>query len=207
MLRAKMETVFGPNTGQTGGIECVEPEMPGRHPEDRFLPTSCAMSAASEECAVAVSNARFGWMQMTETNVNVTAIPFNRLLGLRADGATLTLPADPNYHNHLGTVHAAAQFALAEAASGQWLLSRFGAEAARYLAVVRRADVKFRRPAVGALTTQADVAPNEAERFLDALSRRGRASIEVHVRLLDTEGNVTLESSFEWFAHSTQLSV
>ena len=79
--------------------------------------------------------------------MNVTAIPFNRFLGLRADGGVLTLPADPNYQNHLGTMHAGAQFALAEAASGQWLLSRFGAEAASNLAVVRHADVKFRRPA------------------------------------------------------------
>jgi acyl-coenzyme A thioesterase PaaI-like protein len=132
--------------------------------------------------------------------MNVAAIPFNRFLGLRADGAILTLPADPNYQNHLGTVHAGAQFALAEAASGQWLLSRFGAEAAANPAVVRHADVKFRRPAAGELIAQADVAPEEAERFLETLSRRGRAAIEVHVRVLDAEGVVTLEASFEWFA-------
>ena len=84
--------------------------------------------------------------------------------------------------------------------SGQWLLNRFGVEAAANLAVVRRADVKFRRPATGKLTAQADVAPDEAERFLDTLSRRGRASIEVRVRLLDAEGSVTLEASIEWFA-------
>lgn len=137
---------------------------------------------------------------MTETNVNVAAIPFNRFLGLRADGADLILPADPNYQNHLETVHASAQFALAEAASGQWLLSRFGAEAAANLAVVRHADVKFRRPATGELTARADASPDEAERFLDTLSRRGRAAIEVRVRLLDAEGGVTLEGSFEWFA-------
>ena len=132
--------------------------------------------------------------------MDLTAIPFNRFLGLRSDGAILTLPADPNYQNHLGTVHAGAQFALAEAASGQWLLNRFGVEVAANLAVVRRADVKFRRPATGKLTAQANVAPDEAERFLDTLSRRGRASIEVRVRLLDAEGSVTLEASIEWFA-------
>lgn len=132
--------------------------------------------------------------------MNVAAIPFNRFLGLQANGPTLTLPADPNYLNHLGTVHAGAQFALAEAASGQWLLTRFGAEAAGNLALVRHADVKFRRPATGELTAQADVTPDEAERFLDTLSRRGRAAIEVRVPLLDAEGSVTLEASFEWFA-------
>ncbi len=137
---------------------------------------------------------------MTEINVNVAAIPFNRFLGLRSNGADLTLPADPNYHNHLGTVHASAQFALAEATSGQWLLSRFGAEAVNHIAVVRHADVKFRRPADDESTAHADSAAPEVERFLDALSRRGRAALEVHVRLLDTRGNVTMEASFEWFA-------
>jgi hypothetical protein len=109
-------------------------------------------------------------------------------------------PRTPITKITLGQSMAGAQFALAEAASGQWLLSRFGAEAAGNLAVVRHADVKFRRPAAGELTAQADVAPEEAERFLDTLSRRGRAAIEVRVRLLDAEGSVTLEASFEWFA-------
>jgi acyl-coenzyme A thioesterase PaaI-like protein len=132
--------------------------------------------------------------------MDVSAIPFNRFLGLRTGGATLVLPADSKYHNHLGTVHASAQFSLAEAASGQWLLDRFGEAAANYAAVVRHADVKFRRPASGELTTQASAPPEEAERFLETLTRRGRATIEVRVQVLDADGNVTMESAFEWFA-------
>jgi len=132
--------------------------------------------------------------------MHVSAIPFNRFLGLRAGAAALTLPADPKYHNHLGTVHAGALFALAEAASGQWLLDRFGQAAADYVAVVRHADVKFRRPAKGELTAKADAPPEEAERFLETVTRRGRASIEVRVQVLGTDGNATLESTFEWFA-------
>ncbi|MFY9725010.1 MAG: YiiD C-terminal domain-containing protein [Bryobacteraceae bacterium] len=132
--------------------------------------------------------------------MDVSAIPFNRLLGLRASGAALTLPADPKYYNHLGTVHAGAQFALAEAASGQLLLDRFGEAAADYVAVVRHADVKFRRPAAGELTAQAGAPPEEAERFLDTVTRRGRAAIEVRVQLPDADGSATLESTFEWFA-------
>ena len=132
--------------------------------------------------------------------MDVSAIPFNRFLGLRANGAALTLPADPKYHNHLGTVHAGAQFALAEAASGQWLLDHFGEKAADYAAVVRHADAKFRRPAMGELTAQAGASPEEAERFLETLTRRGRAAIEVRVQVLGADGSATLESAFEWFA-------
>jgi acyl-coenzyme A thioesterase PaaI-like protein len=132
--------------------------------------------------------------------MDVAAIPFNRFLGLRAGETALTLPADPKYLNHLGTVHAGAQFALAEAASGQWLLDRCGEAAARYAAVVRHADVKFRRPAAGELTTRASAAPGEAERFLETVARRGRATIEVRVQVLGADGSTTLEAAFEWFA-------
>lgn len=136
--------------------------------------------------------------------MDVSAIPFNRFLGLQAGGAALTLPADPNYLNHLGTVHASAQFALAEAASGQWLLNRFDKAASDCLAVVRHADVKFRRPAVGELMAKADAPPEEAERFLEMLTRRGRAAIEVRVQVLGADEKATLEATFEWFAQRTR---
>jgi len=136
--------------------------------------------------------------------MNVADIPFNRFLGLRPDGSSLTLPDDPKYRNHLGTVHAGAQFSLAEAASGQWLLGKFGDRAQDYAAVVRHAGVKYRRPASGELTARAEVSPEEAERFRDALERRGRAAIEVHVKVLGADESITLEATFEWFAQRLQ---
>jgi acyl-coenzyme A thioesterase PaaI-like protein len=132
--------------------------------------------------------------------MDVAQIPFNHFLGLQSDGSVLTLPAGEKYANHLGTVHAGAQFALAEAASGQWLLGKFGDRAADYLAVVRHVDLKYRRPASGELTASAEVPAEEAERFRDTLERRGRAAIEVRVEVLAADGSITLEATFEWFA-------
>jgi len=132
--------------------------------------------------------------------MDVSAIPFNRFLGLRAGDTALTLPADPKYHNHLGTVHAGAQFSLAEAASGQWLLDRFGEGRPTTRRWSATPTSKFRRPATGELTAQAGAPPEEAERFPETLTRRGRASIEVRVQILGADGSATLESAFEWFA-------
>jgi acyl-coenzyme A thioesterase PaaI-like protein len=132
--------------------------------------------------------------------MNVGDIPFNRFLGLRSDGCVVRLPGDPKYQNHLGTVHAGAQFSLAEAASGQWLLGKFGDAAPDYLAVIRHVEVKYRRPAAGELVANAEVPPEEVERFRDALERRGRAAIEVRVRVLGADKAITLEATFEWFA-------
>ena len=135
--------------------------------------------------------------------MNVADIPFNRFLGLRSEDSVLTLPADARYDNHIGTVHASAQFALAEAASGQWLLDTFGAEATDYLAVVRRVEVKYRRPATGALSAKAEVAAGEADRFRETLAQRGRAAIEVRVQVVQSDNGVTLGATFEWFAQRT----
>ena len=140
------------------------------------------------------------------TAMNVADIPFNRFLGLRLNGSVLALPADPKYQNHIGMVHASAQFALAEAASGQWLLTKFGDAAPDYLAVVRQVEVKYRRPATGELTAKAEVFPEEEQRFRDTLERRGRAAIEVHVQVLDAEETITLEATFEWFAQGVRRS-
>ncbi len=54
--------------------------------------------------------------------MDVTKLPFNHLIGLElADPGSdflVSLPDDVKYTNHLGTVHASALFAVAEAASG-----------------------------------------------------------------------------------------
>ena len=49
-------------------------------------------------------------------------IPLSEFLGIsRNESGKLFLPISDNIKNHLGTVHAAAQFALAELASGKYL--------------------------------------------------------------------------------------
>ena len=134
--------------------------------------------------------------------MNIADIPFNQFVGLRLNGSIVSLPANPKYQNHVGAVHASDQFALAEAASGQWLLATFGDAAAEYLAVVRRVEAKYRRPATGELIAQADVSPEEVERFRNTLEYRRRAIIEVPVRVLGADNAITVEATFEWFAQA-----
>jgi hypothetical protein len=55
-------------------------------------------------------------------------IPFNRLIAIRHSGDSeyvLELDGSEQYLNHLNAVHASAQFALAEATSGEYLLRMF----------------------------------------------------------------------------------
>ena len=131
----------------------------------------------------------------------MTELPFNSFLGLQAaSDATklLRLPPGGQYLNHLGTVHASALLALAEATSGEFLLRHFGSSAG-LVPVVRRIEAKFRKPANGAVASTASAAP-EALTQLDAdLATKGRALISVAVELYDESGSHTLSASVEWF--------
>ena len=84
--------------------------------------------------------------------MDVTELPFNRLVGVEpaavGSGFLVSLPAGPQYANHLGTVHAVALLAVAEAGAGAFLARQAGV-AAGVVPVVRRLEAKFRRPATG----------------------------------------------------------
>lgn len=132
---------------------------------------------------------------------SVTELPFNSFVGIEpADGENhlLRLPAGPQYFNHLGTVHASAQLALAEATSGEFLLRALGSSAG-FVPVVRRLEAKFRKPANGAVTSTATTPPEAIEQVRADLAAKGRALISVAVELHDESGAHTLSASVEWF--------
>ena len=135
--------------------------------------------------------------------MNIAEIPFNRLIGLQCEPAggefAVSLPADPRYHNHLGIVHAAAQLAVAEAASGEWMLRHFGGRAAEFIAVVRRMEVKFKQPARGKILGGATVT-EEARRQLESdLATRRAIAFALRVDVRDEGGAHTLTATVEWF--------
>jgi acyl-coenzyme A thioesterase PaaI-like protein len=136
---------------------------------------------------------------------SVTELPFNMFLGLEQVDESpllLRLPAGAKYLNHLGTVHASALLALAEASSGEFLLKHFGASEG-IMPVVRRLESRFRRPANGAVTSTAS-ADSEAIVRLDAdLAAKGRGLVSVAVELHDESGTHVLSASVEWFIQRT----
>lgn len=139
--------------------------------------------------------------------MNITTIPFNQFIGIKQSHqpakGTLELEGLPQYQNHVGTVHASAQFALAEACSGEYLLRHFGESADGYFAVVRKAEIKFREPASGAIYAQAQVPEEQKQKFLNTLKSKGRAFITVAVAILDTNGTVTMNASIELYIQKT----
>jgi acyl-coenzyme A thioesterase PaaI-like protein len=136
-------------------------------------------------------------------SVKATDLALNRLLGIVAAPAgaahLLEMPFAAPLHNHLGTVHAAAQFALAEAASAECLQRHFQTSAGEVFAVVRGVEVKFRKPATGDLLAYGAPDPDTLERLLPELNARSRAGAVILIDLKDRAGTLTLHAKFDWF--------
>ena len=145
--------------------------------------------------------------------LHVTDLAINRALGMQLAPAgsdhIVTLPASPGEAlllNHVGSVHASVQFALAEAASGELLLQHLGALQEQVVAVLRTSSVKFRKPAHvggggGELRAAARFLDTDAETLSTELESggRGRALVAVLVEVTDTQGVVTMTGQFDWF--------
>lgn len=132
--------------------------------------------------------------------MDVTQLPFNRRIGLeQSEGDLLvSLPAGPQYTNHLGTVHASALLAVAEAASGAFLVRKLE-RIDEFVPVVRRLEAKFRKPANGRVSGRAKVADGDVAGWTAELAARGRVMAAVPVEVVDAAGVVVLWARVEWF--------
>jgi acyl-coenzyme A thioesterase PaaI-like protein len=134
--------------------------------------------------------------------MDVTQLPFNRHIGLVAgvpgSGALVGLPEGEQYTNHLGTVHASALLAVAEAGSGAFLVQCLGS-AAGYVPVVRRVEAKFRKPARGRVFARCIVTTEETGKWSVELAERGRVLAPVAMEVVDADGVVVLSAMVEWF--------
>jgi acyl-coenzyme A thioesterase PaaI-like protein len=134
--------------------------------------------------------------------MDLTQLPFNQLIGLETvdegSGFLVSLPDDAKYSNHLGTVHASALLAVAEAGSGAFLIQQLG-KGAGFVPVVRRIEAKFRKPATGRIAALATVEPSEVGRWKSDLASRGRLIASVPIDVIDDAGVTALSATVEWF--------
>ncbi|MES1999242.1 MAG: DUF4442 domain-containing protein [Pseudomonadota bacterium] len=135
--------------------------------------------------------------------MHVTDLAINKVMGLRfaapGDSHILEMPESPLLLNHLGSIHAGAQFALAEACSGAFLQRHLDDGQNQVLAVLRTSDVKFRNPAHGCLRASAQFGGASAESLSSQLAARGRTLASVLVEVSDTQGVITMNGCYHWF--------
>lgn len=132
--------------------------------------------------------------------LTIQDIPFAIQAGLQQrDDGLLELPFAQATHNHIQTIHASAQFTLAETASGMFLLHTFPELAPRVFPVLRSSETKFRKPARSKLTAYPEIKEIDIADFEEDLHRKGRGMIPVHVEVCDEAGVTTLTGKFFWF--------
>ncbi len=132
--------------------------------------------------------------------MDVLEIPFVKKTGItKTKNNELALPFTSDTHNHLQTMHASAQFTLAETASGELLQTLFPELVGKVIPVLRDAKVKFKKPAIKDIIAYPSISEEEKDKFQNQFSKKGRATIAVNVDIKDSENTLTCFSTYNWF--------
>jgi uncharacterized protein (TIGR00369 family) len=107
--------------------------------------------------------------------VKATDIPFVRHIGIAEEQTEASLEYDDHVMNHIGTIHAGAQFALAETRSGICLQVLFPELEGKVVPVLRDAKIKYRKPAAEKIVAYASVEKEALETFREQFAKKGRS--------------------------------
>ncbi|MEE1790522.1 DUF4442 domain-containing protein [Streptomyces sp. BE308] len=132
----------------------------------------------------------------------VATVPMARTLNLdfletTAERAVVRLPDQAEYHNHVGGPHAGAMFTLAESASGAIVIAAFGDQMTRAVPLAVRAEIGYRKLAMGEVTATATLGRPIAE-VVAELDGGKRPEFPVTVEIRRGDGAVTGEMTVVW---------
>ncbi|ACU34273.1 DUF4442 domain-containing protein [Actinosynnema pretiosum subsp. pretiosum] len=113
------------------------------------------------------------------------------------DRVVAALPDRPESRNHVGGPHAAMLFGVGETASGAVVMAAFGGHLDRATPLVARAEIAYRKLALGPLTAEA-VLERPAADVVAELEGGQRPEFPVRVSVRDAEGVVTTELVVTW---------
>ncbi|MCM2577402.1 DUF4442 domain-containing protein [Streptomyces meridianus] len=129
-------------------------------------------------------------------------VPMARTLNLEFTEATperavVRLPDQDDFHNHVGGPHAGAMFTLAESASGAIVLAAFGDQLSRAVPLAVRAEIGYRKLAMGPVAATATLGRPAAD-VVAELDAGERPEFPVEVAITREDGAVTGEMSITW---------
>ncbi|MFF8909923.1 DUF4442 domain-containing protein [Streptomyces olivaceoviridis] len=140
--------------------------------------------------------------QMSIGDMLAATVPTARTLNLEflqtaPDKAVVSLPDQSAYHNHVGGPHAGAMFTLGESASGAIVLAAFGDQLSRAVPLAVRADIAYKKLAMGVVTATATLGRPAAE-VVAELDAGQRPEFPVSVEIRRADGAVTGEMTVVW---------
>lgn len=135
--------------------------------------------------------------------LDITKVPFNQLLGIviaEDPNFLLQLNAKDEYTNHLGTIHAAALFALAEGSGAEFMIRNFPGDLIdQVVPVLRKAAVTYKKPAKGMIISSAKLKEGTIDDVVLDLQIKKRVLLTTIVELFDTSKTLLFSANFEWF--------
>ncbi|MET9623887.1 DUF4442 domain-containing protein [Streptomyces sp. NPDC006464] len=129
-------------------------------------------------------------------------VPMARTLKLEfqettPERAVVRLPDQADYHNHVGGPHAGAMFTLAESASGAIVLAAFGDQLSRAVPLAVKAEIGYKKLAMGVVTATATLGRPAAE-VVAELDEGLRPEFPVRISLTREDGAETGEMTVVW---------
>jgi acyl-coenzyme A thioesterase PaaI-like protein len=116
-----------------------------------------------------------------------------------AESAEALLPAARERLNHVGTVHAVAQFGLGEVASGSLILAAFSDLMAEgYAPIAAAASITYVRPGRGDLRAVSLFSRADQDVVRAQVAEAGKARFTIPVQIFDDAGQAISEMMVEW---------
>lgn len=130
------------------------------------------------------------------------AIPFNTHVGLEfvevGDGrGVVRLPDADHLKNHVGSQHAGALFAVAEAAGGGAFVGAFAERMGGITLLAKGAEISYLKLARGPVTATATL-PEDGVQLVENLEPGGRVELSVSIGMTDEEGRTVAEMTVHY---------
>ena len=131
-------------------------------------------------------------------------VPFAQHVGAHVtavgdESAEAALPEGHERLNHVGTIHAVAQFGLGEVASGALVLAVFSAQMAEgYAPVAASATISYQKAGRGELRAVSHFALPDQEAARAQIATDGKARFTIPVEIFDGAGQRISEMTVEW---------
>ena len=131
--------------------------------------------------------------------MKATDIEFVKLVGIKQSENSVSLAYKKDVLNHIESIHASAQFTLAETQSGLHLQELFPELVGRVIPLLRESRIKYKKPALKSIAAFAKCSDANITKFKEQFSKKSRATLSVSVEVKDSEGVLTSFSEFIWF--------
>jgi len=134
--------------------------------------------------------------------MQITELAFNQHIDLQidkdGDGDVVFLKQQACLLNHVGSLHASVIHALAEGASGHYLILNLLPLFPQSTVLVKKASIQYKRPAMQECRAKAIVDPVSLQNCINTLKRRSRTifSIPVHVMCGD---KIIATAEIDWW--------